>query len=430
MDIKEIYDLFRKSGSITTDSRQIGEGTMFFALKGATFDGNTFVAEAFTKGASYCVIDNPQYRISDRCILVDNVLQTMQQLATYHRRQFHIPVLAITGTNGKTTTKELVTAVLRKRYRTHATQGNFNNHLGVPITLLTMPLDTQIAVVEMGANHPGEIDFLCHITEPDFGLITNVGKAHLEGFGSFEGVINTKTELYRYLAGKGGQVFVNADDEILMQHSQSLHRVTYGQAADADAKGSYVGANPYMKFYFENGDNVYSVQTNLLGGYNLANAMAAVCVGKHFGVELFDIKEALEAYTPTNSRSQFKQTERNKLFLDCYNANPSSMKAAVENFGNMHCQNAVVMLGGMKELGPTSEQEHRNVVEMAQSFGFSKMVFVGEEFAFVKGLADNVLWFATSQDAKQYFADNPLNDCTILIKGSNSTKMGILEDSL
>ena len=430
MELKEIYEIFRQCGSITTDTRKISCGTMFFALKGDNFDGNAFAADALEKGASYCVIDNPQYRTSDRCILVDNVLATMQQLATYHRRQFHIPVFAITGTNGKTTTKELVTAVLSKRYRTHATQGNFNNHIGVPITLLTMPLDTQIAVVETGANHPGEIDFLCRIAEPDFGLITNVGKAHLEGFGSFEGVINTKTELYRYLAEKNGRVFVNADDDILMERSAAMSRTTYGQSAAADVKGAFVGANPYMKFYFENGDNVYTVQTNLLGDYNLPNAMAAVCVGQYFGVELFDIKRALEDYMPTNSRSQFKQTAHNKLFLDCYNANPSSMKAAVQNFGKMAYANAVVMLGGMKELGPTSEQEHREVVAMAQSFAFSKMVFVGEEFAFVKGLADNVLWFATSQDAKQYFADNPLNDCTILIKGSNSTKMGILVDSL
>ena len=430
MDIKEIYDVFMRCTCICTDTRNIAAGSLFVALKGDTFDGNAFAADALEKGAAYCVIDNPQYRTDDRCILVDNVLATMQQLATYHRRQFNIPVLAITGTNGKTTTKELVTAVLRKRYRTHATQGNFNNHIGVPITLLTMPLDTQIAVVETGANHPGEIDFLCRIAEPDFGLITNVGKAHLEGFGSFEGVINTKTEMYRYLAEKNGRVFVNADDDILMERSAAMSRTTYGQSAAADIKGAFVGANPYMKFYFENGDNVYTVQTNLLGDYNLPNAMAAVCVGQYFGVELFDIKRALEDYMPTNSRSQFKQTAHNKLFLDCYNANPSSMKAAVQNFGKMAYSNAVVMLGGMKELGATSEQEHREVVAMAQSFGFSKMVFVGEEFAFVKGLADSVLWFATSQDAKQYFADNPLNDCTILIKGSNSTKMGILVDSL
>jgi len=430
MEIKEIYDIFRQCGSITTDTRNISRGTMFFALKGGSFDGNAFAAEALQKGASYCVIDNSQYRTDDRCILVDNVLATMQQLATYHRRQFNIPVLAITGTNGKTTTKELVTAVLSKRYRTHSTQGNFNNHIGVPITLLTMPLDTQIAVVETGANHPGEIDFLCRIAEPDFGLITNVGKAHLEGFGSFEGVINTKTEMYRYLAGKNGRVFVNADDDILMERSSAMSRTTYGQSAAADVKGAFVGANPYMKFYFENGDNVYTVQTQLLGEYNMPNAMAAVCVGQYFGVELFDIKCALEEYHPANCRSQFKETAKNKLFLDCYNANPSSMKAAVQNFGKMAYANAVVMLGGMKELGAVSEEEHRAVLNMVQSFDFKMKVFVGQEFAFVSSQDPSAMWFATSEDAKQYFESNILKDCTILIKGSNSTKMGILEETL
>lgn len=430
MDIKELYNIYCQCLGVTTDTRTISPGSMFVALKGASFDGNAFAAEALEKGASYCIIDNPQYRINDRCILVDDVLKTMQQLATYHRRQFNIPVLAITGTNGKTTTKELVTVVLSKRYRTHATQGNFNNHIGVPLTLLSMPSDTQIAVVETGANHPGEIDFLCRIAEPDFGLITNVGKAHLEGFGSFEGVINTKTELYRYLAEKNGRVFVNADDEILIKHCQSIPHTTYGQSDNADVKGSLVGSKPYMKFYFENGDNVYSVQTQLLGDYNFANAMAAVCVGSYFGVELFDIKRAIENYQPANSRSQYKETRRNRLFLDCYNANPSSMRAAVQNFGNMGYPNSVVMLGGMKELGQVSEQEHRQVVELVMGFGFGKMVFVGEEFAFVKTLKDNMMWFATSQDAKQFFADNPLNDCTILIKGSNSTKMGVLEEIL
>ncbi len=430
MDIKELYDIFLSCSSATTDTRAIAQDSMFFALKGESFDGNAFAADALQKGAAYCVIDNPDYRSGNRCILVDDVLETMQRLATYHRRQFSIPVIAITGTNGKTTTKELVTAVLRKRYRTHATQGNFNNHIGVPLTLLSMPADTQIAVVETGANHPGEIDFLCRVAEPDFGLVTNVGKAHLEGFGSFEGVINTKTEMYRYLAGKNGRVFVNADDEILMQHCHSLPHTTYGQSDNADVKGSLVGSKPYMKFYFENGDNVYPVQTQLLGGYNFANAMAAVCVGSYFGVELFDIKRAIEDYHPANSRSQYMETGRNRLFLDCYNANPSSMKAAISNFGALGYPNSVVMLGGMKELGDTSEQEHRDVFRLAGSYGFSLMVFVGDEFSFVKGMEDNVIWFATSREAKRFFANNLLNDCTILIKGSNSTRMGLLVESL
>ena len=334
MTIEELYSEYLKTRCVTTDSRKISEGCIFFGLKGDTFDGNRFAAQALEKGASLCVVDNPECKAGDRCIVVEDSLQTLQELARYHRSQLTIPVVGITGTNGKTTTKELVNAVLSKKYRVHCTQGNFNNHLGVPLTLLSMPADTEMLVVEMGANHPGEIDFLCNIANPEFGLITNVGKAHLEGFGSFKGVIRTKSELYRHLAAMAGVIFVNADDEILMERAEKMAQlpsspsvlpgvvpsipgvmptdytadfrprgvnlpmasvVTYGSAETAECKGSYVSADPCMKFYFEDGDTVYSVQSQLIGGYNFANAMAAVCVGRYFGVELFDIKTAIDS---------------------------------------------------------------------------------------------------------------------------------------
>ena len=296
--IEKLYEAYIASRHVTTDSRAITPGCLFFAFKGASFDGNAFAPQALEQGAAMCVISNEKYKVDDRCIVVPDVLTTLQELAREHRRHLTIPVIGITGTNGKTTTKELVHTVLAKRYKTSATAGNFNNHLGVPLTLLAIPSDAQIAIVEMGANHPGEIAQLCSIADPDCGLITNVGRAHLEGFGSFEGVIKTKTELYRHLSAKEGMVFVNADNPILMEQAARLTTVTYGKDETAMVRGTYVGSEPYLHFYFEVGDNVYNVRTHLLGAYNFDNCMAAVAVGLHFGVEPFDIKEAIEEYIP------------------------------------------------------------------------------------------------------------------------------------
>lgn len=428
--IETLYSAYRKSYHVTTDSRQITPGCIFFAFKGETFDGNAFAPKALEQGAAYCVLSDPQYRGDDRCLVVDDVLLVLQQLARRHRAELQIPFVGITGTNGKTTTKELVSAVLSKRYRTHATQGNHNNHLGVPLTLLEIGPDVQVAVVEMGANHPGEIEFLCTISDPDCGLITNCGKAHLEGFGSFEGVVATKTELYRHIAHKGGLLFVNADSDLLVRESEKLGSValkTYGQAEGTMCRGSYVGSDPYMRFYFEVGDNVYTVQTRLLGGYNFDNAMAAVCVGLHFGVDPFDIKEAIEAYEPTNKRSQYRKSDRNALILDCYNANPSSMKVAVENFAALKADRKVVMLGGMKELGADSVLEHRRVVDMVEASGFDSIVLVGAEF---EGMSPSALWFADSDQARAYFESHPLSGATILLKGSNGSRMWLIEQAL
>ena len=443
--IEEIYKTYLQSRTVTTDSRAITPGCLFFAFKGEKFDGNAFAPQALEQGAALCIISDPQYKVDDRCIVVPDVLATLQELATHHRRQLSIPVIGITGTNGKTTTKELVNAVLSRRYRTHATQGNFNNHLGVPLTLLSIPANAEIAIVEMGANHPGEIADLCKIAQPTFGLITNVGRAHLEGFGSFEGVIQTKTAIYRHLASVGGTIFVNADNEILIQSIEeitagrpqnSLNLIAYGQTqlltlnSALLTKGHLVGSDPYMKFYIEEGDNVYSIQSQLLGNYNFDNAMAAAAVGRHFRVELWDIKEAIEQYEPANKRSQYKETARNVLFLDCYNANPSSMKVALDNFETLQRDNKVAMLGNMRELGADSRHEHEAIVQRLLAANLSLIVLVGPEFEFAAKTAANLLWFATSDDAKAHFTQHPLSHATILLKGSNGTQMWKLEEVL
>ncbi len=468
MELEQLYATYLKSRKVTTDSRQVTPGCIFFGLKGDNVDGNTFAAAALEKGAACCVVDNPKYRIDDRCLLVKDSLKALQELATCHRAHLDIPVVGITGTNGKTTTKELVHAVLSKRYRTWATQGNFNNHLGVPLTLLSIPADAEMAIVEMGANHPGEIDFLCKIANPGFGLITNVGIAHLEGFGSFKGVIKTKTELYKHLAAMAGVIFVNADNDILMERAEKMavlpsspsvlpgivpafpgaspsdygsdfkprgvnlpmaSVVTYGSSMASEFKGAFVSANPYLKFYFEDDDNVYTVQTQLIGAYNFDNAMAAVCVGRYFDVPLFDIKTALEEYQPSNNRSQYVRTAHNEIIMDCYNANPSSMKVAIDNFVAMKGVRKVVMLGGMRELGSDSKREHADLFKRIEKAGFDLAVLIGEEFRFAEG-KERVCWFPTSQEALDYLKQHPVTDALVLLKGSNSNKMWLLKEAL
>ncbi len=431
--IEKLYTAYLASRRVTTDSRAITPGCIFFAFRGATFDGNAFVPQALEQGAALCVTTDPQYASDPRCVVVDDVLETLQQLARHHRSQLSIPVLGITGTNGKTTTKELVHAVLARRYRTAATAGNFNNHLGVPLTLLAIPADAEIAIVEMGANHPGEIADLCSIADPDCGLITNVGRAHLEGFGSFEGVVHTKTELYRHLAAKHGLLFVNADNPILMEQASLPHpapdHITYGRGVGADIRGTLVGCDPYLHFYFEVGDNVYNVHSNLLGAYNFDNAMAAVAVGLRFGVEPFDIKEAIEQYTPSNNRSQFKRTSRNALYLDCYNANPSSMAAAVESFHQLQADHKVAVIGGMHELGSAERQEHAKLVDMLTDAALESCLLVGPEFDGIN-LPDNMLLFADTDALRAYLKANPISGANILVKGSNTNRLWTLEELL
>ena len=469
--IDNLYQAFLLSHAVTTDSRAITPGCLFFAFKGEHFDGNAFAPKALEQGAALCVISDPQYKVDDRCIVVPDVLKTLQELAREHRRHLQMPVIGITGTNGKTTTKELVHAVLAKRYRTSATKGNFNNHLGVPLTLLSIPADTELAIVEMGANHPGEIEFLCGIADPDCGLITNVGRAHLEGFGSFEGVVHTKTELYRWLAGKDGLVFVNADNERLMHEAEHLATIpglrsvipayapdtpafvptaiektpisllTYGRSQEADIRGTLVTSatqqlshsatqplNPYLHFYFEVGDNVYNVHTHLLGDYNFDNCMAAVAVGLHFGVEPFDIKEAIEAYVPSNQRSEYRETARgNRLYLDCYNANPSSMAAAISSFSSMHGTMAII--GGMHELGHEERKEHQKLVDQLEEYHLDRVLLVGPEFDSID-LPSNMLRFPDTAAVADWLKANPLSGATILVKGSNTNRLWTLEELL
>ena len=348
----ELYSLFLKQRAITTDSRDCPKGSIFFALKGDTFNGNAYAASALEKGCAYAVIDEAEYAADDRYIVVPDVLTTLQQLANEHRKALGTPIVGITGTNGKTTTKELVATVLGKKYNVLYTQGNFNNHIGVPKTLLQLTEEHNMAVIEMGANHPGEIKTLVNIVEPDCGLITNVGKAHLEGFGSFEGVIKTKGELYDFLREHKGKVFIDWENEHLMNISSGLDLIPY-------VKGKVLDCAPYLHFKWDGGE----IMTHLIGAYNIKNMMAAATVGLHFGVSVADINDALAGYIPSNNRSQLTITEKNKLIVDTYNANPTSMMAALQNFSIMQVSPKMAILGDMRELGEVSEAEHKKVVD-------------------------------------------------------------------
>ena len=425
MEIKEIYELFLQHPTITTDSRDVPEGAMFFALKGETFDGNAYAKAALEQGAAYAVIDEKEYAEegNERLILVEDVLTTLQQLAKYHRVHLGTPIIGITGTNGKTTTKELIATVLKKKYNVLYTQGNFNNHIGVPKTLLQLRKEHDIAVIEMGANHPGEIKTLVEIVLPDFGIITNVGKAHLLGFGSFEGVIRTKGELYDFLRAIQGTAFINNDNQHLAGISQGLKLVKYGQqeADDLLVKGNLVECNPFLKFEWKfQTSNL--VQTHLIGSYNLDNVLAAACIGTYFEVPSNDISDALAEYTPSNNRSQLTITEDNKLVVDAYNANPTSMKAALDNFRLIQTEHKMCILGQMGELGDVSEEEHQKVIDMIGEGGFEQVWLVGENFAKTQHPADYRL-FANVEEVKAAIAIQKPKGFLILIKGSNSNKL-------
>ena len=437
MEMKELYELFLQHPTITTDSRDVPEGSMFFALKGDTFDGNAYAISALEKGAAYAVIDEKEYakESNDRLILVEDVLTTLQQLAKYHRVHLGTPIIGITGTNGKTTTKELISAVLKKKYNVLYTQGNFNNHIGVPKTLLQLTKEHDIAVIEMGANHPGEIKTLVEIVLPDFGIITNVGKAHLLGFGSFEGVIRTKGELYDFLRTIQGTAFINNDNPHLLGISDGLKLVKYGQkdAKDLLVKGELVECNPFLKFEWQTSSTLTpqlstvncqltTVQTRLIGSYNLDNALAAACIGTFFNVPATDISAALEEYTPSNNRSQLTITQDNKLVVDAYNANPTSMRAALDNFRLIKAEHKMCILGQMGELGDVSEEEHQKVIDLLGDCGFEKVWLVGENFAKTAHPAHYRL-FANVEEVKAAIATEKPQGYLILIKGSNSNKL-------
>ena len=423
MSINELYDLFLKFPKISTDSRRIENGSLFFALKGENFNGNGYAATALAGGAAYAVIDEAEYQLSDRYILVDNVLSALQDLARFHRIQLGIPVIAITGTNGKTTTKELVTAVLSKKFSVEYTRGNLNNHIGVPLTLLSMNSSTQIGVVEMGANHPGEIATLCEIALPDFGLITNVGKAHLEGFGSFEGVKKTKAELYRFIEQRKGKIFLNTANSHLTEMAGNAGRISYKTSKVGDGiEGELLQSAPLMVFQVKFPKGWLYIKTNLAGGYNLENALAAVCIGDHFGVSPLEIGAAIEAYKPANNRSQFIQTAHNQILMDAYNANPTSMDAALENFNAFAAPLKGIILGDMLELGAFSHEEHQKIADKLAMMNPGMMLLAGKEFSKCK-LPPGARVFADITLLINYIESIRPQGYLFLLKGSRGMKL-------
>lgn len=422
MDIKRLYDIFLRHPQVTTDSRDCPEGSIFFALKGETFDGNKFAKSALEKGCAYAVIDNADYAPEGdhRFIVVDDGLGALQALARHHRRTLGIPIVGITGTNGKTTTKELVAAVLSKRYNTLYTQGNFNNPIGVPKTLLRLTAEHEMAVVEMGASHPGDIKELVEIAEPDYGIITNVGKAHLQGFGSFEGVIRTKCELYDFLRDHGKHtVFIDGGNEHLMPMAYGLEQVRYGvgERAGQVVSGALGPCAPYLTFdWWQQDGRRHHVDTHLIGSYNIYNMLAAATIGRYFGVTAEQIDKALADYVPSNNRSQLSETPHNHLVIDAYNANPTSMAAAIANFSVMAVERKMAILGDMGELGPTSLEEHQKVVDMLKGTDIDNVWLVGEQF----GKTDcSFRKFADVEVVKTAIADEQPQGHYILLKGSN-----------
>lgn len=416
MNINELHSLFLKSSGVTTDSRQIELNSIFFALKGDNFDGNKYAKSAIDKGASFAVVDSQVYCLNEKYILVDDVLSCLQELSRYHRKQLNCPVLGITGTNGKTTTKELITAVIKKKFKTVATKGNFNNHIGVPLTLLSAKLDTEFLIVEMGANHIHEIEFLCGLAQVDFGVITNIGKAHLEGFGSVEGVIKAKKELYDHIDVNDGTLFVNANDKMLMSISENTERILY------NVKEQEENNSPFAEVIY----NGYLISSKLIGDYNRTNILAACEIGYYFGVSLEKIKEAIESYIPSNNRSQLLETIRNTIILDAYNANPSSMTEAIKTFQKVNHKKKLFILGDMLELGENSLVEHQSIIdELSQNN--QKVILIGKEF---NKCQHNFVHFFNSEDALDWIKENPIEDMFILLKGSRGLKLELLKEVL
>ena len=427
MSIIDLYDLFIHNPQITTDSRNCPKGSIFFALKGDKFDGNQYAGKALASGCVYAVIDNPDYYIGERTILVDNVLKTLQQLAHHHRKVLGLPIIGITGTNVKTTTKELLAAVLSTKFNLLYTEGNFNNHIGVPLTLLRLTHDHEMAVIEMGASHPGDIKELVDIVHPNYGIITNVGRAHLEGFGSFEGVIRTKGELYDYIRRSKGKIFIKKENEYLQSIAKGIEQITYGNGDDAFASGQVVSCDPFLVFNWKQQGKLHTVETHMIGSYNLDNVLAAVAVGRFFKIPAERISRAIAAYEPTNNRSQFKKTDNNELIIDAYNANPSSMKVALDNFITMPVQPKAIILGDMRELGPTSDELHAEVVEQIKKGQFDKVFLCGEHFSKV---GKEFSPFATTEAMVEELRKQPLKGYHILIKGSHSMGLEKLADIL
>ncbi len=428
MKNEQLYKLFLENPVVCTDTRNATKGSVFFALKGNNFDGNDYALKAL-ETCAYAVVDRAELASEPRCFLVDNVLESLQNLARYHRRKLNTTILSITGTNGKTTTKELVAAILKKKYSVVATEGNLNNHIGVPLTLLRLTPDDHFGIIEMGASGPGEIARLCEIAMPNYGLITNVGKAHLEGFGSFDGVKKAKAEMYDYLYEHDGVAFVNADNENLEDMRPPRKSIMYGKSKFTHCQGEILDTDTFLKMRWVSTENMlfddevawddpdYLINSQLFGNYNFENILAAVCIGNYFGVPAQKIKHAVENYKPANNRSQLIKTENNTLFLDMYNANPTSMEAAILNYKSADILGKYAILGDMLELGNNALQEHKAIVQLLEGCGFEKVIFVGENF---KGLANNpdTLSFLQVDELVEWIISNPIRGKNILVKGS------------
>lgn len=422
---EQLYQLYLQHPVISTDTRKITPGSLFFALKGDNFDANTFAKQALESGATYAIIDNPDYQINEKYLLVANTLTALQDLARHHRKQLNIPVIGLTGTNGKTTTKELINAVLSQHFKTLATQGNLNNHIGVPLTILNIDASYQIAVIEMGANHQKEIELLCSIAQPTHGLITNVGKAHLEGFGGVEGVKKGKGELYDYLVNNGVP-FINSNSATLMEMQAARKFTTppvfYGDAIDDLVSAQIIENSPLLTIQWTNnglGDN-YSIKSQLTGAYNLDNILAAICIGVYFKLSAAQINKGIADYQPKNNRSQIVQTETNTLICDYYNANPSSMLVAIENIGKLDAQRKVLVLGDMFELGDESATEHQTIIKKALDTAVDERIFIGKAFSSqkLKVESQNIIFYTTVEEAIAGLKAHPIKNSTILIKGS------------
>lgn len=417
MNIESLYQLYLYHPKISTDTRKIEKGDIFFALKGENFNGNTYAKQALEQGAAFCIVDEKVGNDS-RLILVNDVLETLQQLAKFHREKFIIPFVAITGSNGKTTTKELIHSVLSTTYRTYTTVGNLNNHIGIPLTILKIKPDAEMAIIEMGANHQGEISSYCEYAEPTHALITNIGKAHLEGFGGAEGVKKGKGELFKYVAHKGGTLFVNNADEAIKEITWGLKNlVHYG--GDSELKAEILPNSDFLQLRILS-DEPFEIYTHLVGKYNLHNVLAAICIGQYFEVPREKIKEALEGYIPQNSRSQMMKQGSNIFIMDSYNANPSSMKAAIENFSEMNVSNKVLLIGEMRELGEDSQMEHQAIVDLMLQYPWNNVVLVGELF---QNINHPYLHFNSALDAREWFQSQHFENTTFLLKGSRGIKM-------
>ena len=419
MKIKTIYSYFLAGNSVCTDTRKLSKNDIFFALKGDNFNGNKFAEQALQKGAKYAIIDEKECK-SKNTILVEDVLITLQELATYHRKQLNIPIIALTGSNGKTTTKELIKSVLAKKYKTTATEGNLNNHIGVPLTLLSMTEETEIGVVEMGANHQNEIEFLCNIALPDYGLVTNFGKAHLEGFGGIEGVIKGKSELYDHLKSNSKTVFINTDDvKQVKQIGDYSNKITFGSGENNDCIINFKEANPFVILRFKK----EIIKTKLIGDYNFGNIAVAIAIGNHFKIPSNDVKNAIESYSPHNNRSEIISLVSNTIILDAYNANPTSTHAALRNFEKLGAEHKIVFLGDMFELGKHSEIEHQNIVDTLEILKFQQAYLVGSNFYETKSKSKRIKILESFEDLKILLSKKSIKNSSILIKGSRGMKM-------